>query len=192
MILLKSLTFILWNIALGTLLVLLLNWLLFNRKAKYIFGKKIPLTPGFFVAKRDWLFDKARSILNDYLDQAAHPYIKDGYLYGWIKKVRQYLWEKTSFVEEWHFLPAKLKLLVRNKIVDAFTAIAESILRKTVPRMVERLQIEHRIDEFDIQFSVDFFYSYFKRYVYKPMLLIFAGLNLLIGIMNMVWFLIIV
>jgi len=133
-----------------------------------------------------------RSILNDYLDQAAHPYIKDGYLYGWIKKVRQYLWEKTSFVEEWHFLPAKLKLLVRNKIVDAFTAIAESILRKTVPRMVERLQIEHRIDEFDIQFSVDFFYSYFKRYVYKPMLLIFAGLNLLIGIMNMVWFLIIV
>ena len=192
MIFLKSLTFILWNIALGTLLVLLLNWLLFNRKAKYIFGKKIPLTPGFFVAKRDWLFDKARSILNDYLDQAAHPYIKDGYLYGWIKKVRQYLWEKTSFVDEWHFLPAKLKLLVRNKIVDAFTAIAESILRKTVPRMVERLQIEHRIDEFDIQFSVDFFYSYFKRYVYKPMLLIFAGLNLLIGIMNMVWFLIIV
>lgn len=192
MIFLKSLTFILWNIALGTLLVLFLNWLLFNRKAKYIFGKKIPLTPGFFVAKRDWLFDKARSILNDYLDQAAHPYIKDGYLYGWIKKVRQYLWEKTSFVEEWHFLPAKLKLLVRNKIVDAFTAIAESILRKTVPRMVERLQIEHRIDEFDIQFSVDFFYSYFKRYVYKPMLLIFAGLNLLIGIMNMVWFLIIV
>jgi len=192
MIFLKSLTFILWNIALGTLLVLLLNWLLFNRKARYIFGKKIPLTPGFFVAKRDWLFDKVRSILNDYLDQAAHPYIKDGYLYGWIKKVRQYLWEKTSFVEEWHFLPAKLKLLVRNKIVDAFTAIAESILRKTVPRMVERLQIEHRIDEFDIQFSVDFFYSYFKRYVYKPMLLIFAGLNLLIGIMNMVWFLIIV
>ena len=192
MIFLKSLTFILWNIALGTLLVLLLNWLLFNRKARYIFGKKIPLTPGFFVAKRDWLFDKARSILNDYLDQAAHPYIKDGYLYGWIKKVRQYLWEKTSFVEEWHFLPAKLKLLVRNKIVDAFTAIAESILRKTVPRLVERLQIEHRIDEFDIQFSVDFFYSYFKRYVYKPMLLIFAGLNLLIGIMNMVWFLIIV
>ena len=192
MIFLKSLTFILWNIALGTLLVLLLNWLLFNRKARFLFGKKIPLTPGFFVAKRDWLFDKVRSILHDYIDQAAHPYLKDGYLYGWIKKVRQYLWEKTSFIDEWRFIPAKLKLLVRNKIVDAFTAIAESILRKTVPRLVERLQIEHRIDEFDIQFSVDFFYSYFKRYVYKPMLLIFAGLNLLIGIMNMVWFLIIV
>lgn len=192
MIFLKSLTFILWNIALGTLLVLLLNWLLFNRKARFLFGKKIPLTPGFFVAKRDWLFDKVRSILHDYLDQAAHPYLKDGYLYGWIKKVRQYLWEKTSFIDEWRFLPAKLKLLVRNKIVDAFTAIAESILRKTVPRLVEQLQIEHRIDEFDIQFSVDFFYGYFKRYVYKPMLLICAGLNLLIGILNMVWFLIIV
>ena len=96
MIFLKSLTFILWNIALGTLLVLLLNWLLFNRKARFLFGKKIPLTPGFFVAKRDWLFDKVRSILHDYLDQAAHPYLKDGYLYGWIKKVRQYLWKKQA------------------------------------------------------------------------------------------------
>ena len=192
MIFLKSLTFILLNIALGTLLVLLLNWLLFNRKARYIFGKKIPLTPGFFVAKREWVFDKARDLLHDYLDQATHPYIKDGYLYGWIKKVHQYLWEKTSFVDDWRFLPGKFKQTIRNKITDAFTAIAENLLRKTVPKLVDSLRIEHRIDEYDIQFSVDFFYGYFKRYVYKPMLLIFAGINLLVGIMNMVWFLIIV
>jgi len=192
MFFLKSLTFILWNIALGTLLVLLLNWLLFNRKARYIFGKKIPLTPGFFVAKREWVFDKARDLLHDYLDQATHPYIKDGYLYGWIKKVHQYLWEKTSFVDDWRFLPGKFKQTIRNKITDAFTAIAENLLRKTVPKLVDSLRIEHRIDEYDIQFSVDFFYGYFKRYVYKPMLLIFAGINLLVGIMNMVWFLIIV
>jgi hypothetical protein len=126
------------------------------------------------------------------LDQATHPYIKDGYLYSWIKKVHQYLWEKTSFVDDWRFLPGKFKQTIRNKITDAFTAIAENLLRKTVPKLVDSLRIEHRIDEYDIQFSVDFFYGYFKRYVYKPMLLIFAGINLLVGIMNMVWFLIIV
>jgi len=106
--------------------------------------------------------------------------------------VHQYLWEKTSFVDDWRFLPGKFKQTIRNKITDAFTAIAENLLRKTVPKLVDSLRIEHRIDEYDIQFSVDFFYGYFKRYVYKPMLLIFAGINLLVGIMNMVWFLIIV
>ncbi len=192
MIFLKSLTFILLNIALGTLFVVLLNWLLFNRKPRYLLGKKIPLTPGFFVAKREWVFDKARDLLHEYLDQATHSYIKDGYLYGWIKKVHQYLWEKTSFIDDWRFLPGKFKRTIRDKIADAFTAIAENFLRKTVPKMVERLRIEHRIEEYDIQFSVDFFYGYFKRYVYKPLLLIFAAINFLVGIINMIWFLIIV
>ncbi|HNU97614.1 MAG TPA: hypothetical protein P5518_00830 [Candidatus Cloacimonas sp.] len=192
MIFLKSLTFIVWNVILGCILLFMLKWLLFNRKARYIFGIRIPLTPGFLVAKRDWLFDKVRDLVQDYLDQAANPYYKDGYLSKWIKQIRHFIWDKTDFVDGWFFIPVKFKLVIRDKIADAFTAVVEKFLRKTVPRIVEHLQIEHQIDEFDIQLSVDFFYSYFKKYVYKPLLIGFAALNLVIGIMNMIWFLIIV
>lgn len=190
MIFLKSLLFIVWNIALGLSIVYMLKWFLFNAKARYVFGKRIPLTPGFLVAKREWLFSKARDILHDYLEQAANP-DRTGYLKKWLKQIHNFLWDKTSFVDDWRFLPAKIKDSIRNKIVDAFVNIASNVLRKTVPRLVEQLRVEHRIDDFDFQFSIDFFYGYFRKYVYKPLLIAFAALNLLIGIMNMILFLII-
>ncbi len=191
MLILKSFGFILWNIALGLSLVYMFKWLLFNSKARYIFGKRIPLTPGFLVAKREWLFSKARDILHDYLEQAANP-DRFGYLSKWLKQIRMFLWEKTEFVQEWRFLPAKMKLNIRTKIVDAFVNLAGNLLRKTVPRLIEQLRIEHRIDDFDFQFSIDFFYGYFRKYVYKPLLIAFFAVNFLIGIMNMIFFLIVV
>lgn len=191
MLILKSFSFILWNIALGLSIVYLFKWFLFNSKARYIFGKRIPLTPGFLVAKREWLFSKVRDILHDYLEQANNP-DRNGYLNKWLKQIRMFLWEKTEFVQEWRFLPAKFKQSIRTKIVDAFVNLAGNLLRKTVPRLIEQLRVEHRIDDFDFQFSIDFFYGYFRRYVYKPMLIAFLVVNFIIGIMNMILFLIIV
>jgi hypothetical protein len=191
MIFLKSLSFIVWNIALGLSLVYLFKWLLFNAKARYVFGKRIPLTPGFLVAKREWLFSKARDMLHDYLDQAANPTRNTGYLNKWINQIKIFLWDKTDFVQQWRILPAKLKDNIRNKIVDAFTSLAANLLRKTIPRMIEQLRIEHRIDDYDFQFSIDFFYRYFKKYVYKPLILVFIALNFMIGVMNMILFLVI-
>ncbi|MDD4310524.1 MAG: hypothetical protein PHO32_09105 [Candidatus Cloacimonetes bacterium] len=191
MIFLKSLTFIVWNIALGLFLVVLFKWVLFNAKPRYIFGKRIPLTPGFLVAKREWVFSKVRDILHDYLEQAANPMQRDGYLFKWLKQIRTILWDKTEFIQEWRFLPGKLKDTIRNKIVESFTNLAGNLLRKTVPRLIEQLRVERRIDDYDVQLSIDFFYGYFRRYVYKPLLLAFLVLNLIIGIMNMILFLII-
>jgi uncharacterized membrane protein YheB (UPF0754 family) len=188
---LKSLIFIAWNVALGLSIVVLFKWVLFNSKARYIFGKRIPLTPGFLVAKREWVFSKARDLLHDYLEQAANPKSHNGYLSRWLKQIRSWLWEKTDFVESWKLMPGKLKDTIRHKIVDAFTNIAANLLRKTVPRLIEQLRIEHRIDDYDFQFSIDFFYRYFKKYVYKPLLLVFLAVNVLIGIMNMVLYLLI-
>ncbi len=191
MIFLKSLIFIVWNIALGLSLVFLFKWLLFNAKARFIFGKRIPLTPGFFVAKREWIFSKARDLLHDYLDQAANLSTRNGYLSKWLGMIRKFLWEKTEFVGEWKFLPGKLKTTIRTKIVEAFAKLATNLLRKTVPKLVEQLRVEPRIDDYDFRFSVEFFYGYFRKYVYKPLIIAFAAANLLIGIMNMILFLII-
>ena len=190
LIFLKSLSFIVWNIALGLALVYMFKLVLFNKKPRYFLGMRIPLTPGFLVAKREWLFSKARDILHDYLDQAANPMQRDGYLFKWLKQIRLFLWDKTEFVQEWRFLPGKLKESIRNRIVEGFANLAGNLLRKTVPRLIEQLRIEHRIDDYDFQLSIEFFYGYFKRYVYKPMIWAFLVLNFIIGIMNMILYLI--
>ncbi|MFB3844915.1 MAG: hypothetical protein ACE14O_04080 [Candidatus Cloacimonadaceae bacterium] len=191
MLFLKSLLFIAWNIVIGICLVELIHWLLFNKKSRSIFGLHIPLTPGFVVQKRDWIFNKAREILNDYLDQAENYLEKSGYLAKWEQAVYEAVMEKLEFIAEWRFLPASWKQKIREAIANAAKDIAAKVLRILVPRLIEQLQIENRIDEFDEKFSMEVIRQYYNRYVHKYLMYIMIGLNFLIGITNMVLFLII-
>ena len=191
MLFLKSLTFIVWNIGLGALLIYLIKWFLFNPKHRRILGVHIPLTPGFVVRKREWLFTKARDILHDFLRQAADSRLKNGYLHRWEEQVRQAVWEQTQFVDGWSLLPQKFKDKIHASIANIVRDLASKILRKTVPHFIEQWQVEHRIDELDEQFSSEFIYKYFRKYVYRPLLLAFVAINFLIGVVNMILFLII-
>ncbi|MCK9558177.1 MAG: hypothetical protein M0R50_09085 [Candidatus Cloacimonetes bacterium] len=191
MLFLKSLLFIVWNIALGLAIVYFIRWYLFNNRHHFSLGKHIVLCPGLLVRKRDWLFTKARDLLFDYIRQAENPGIKDGYLAKWEQKVRDYLWEKTDFVESWPLMPAKMKQSIRTKIVDAFTGIVSRLLRKTVPRLLEQWRVEHRIDDYDFQFSIEFFLKYHNLYVHKYLVYVFLVLNFIIGVENMILYLII-
>ena len=191
MLFLWSLLFIVYNVALGLAVVYFLRWFLFNPKPRFVFGKRCVMTPGYLVRKRDWLFEKAREILHDYLRQAENPGIKDGYLAKWEEKLRSFLWDKTDFVESWPLIPAKLKASIRRKVVEAFVGIASKLLRKTVPRILEQWRIEHRIDDYDFQFSMDFFRKYYNLYVHKYLVYAFVIINFIIGVENMILYLII-
>lgn len=190
MLFLRSLLFILWNVSIGLIMLYIIRWLLFNPRPIYIFKKKCFLTPGFLVRKREWLFSKARDLLFDYLRQAENPSLKDGYLAKWEGKIHDFIWEKSDFVSEWRFIPEKLKLSIRKKISDGFASVASNILRKRVPRLVEQWRIEHRIDDLDFQFSMDFFRDNYNRYVHKYLLYAVLAINALIGINNMILYII--
>jgi len=191
MIFLKSLTFILWNMAIGTIIVLKVDWLLFNLKRRKFLGIHIPFTPGFVVSKREWVFNKARDILHDYLEQAEDKLRKNGYLAKWERLVRDTVYDKTNFVDEWMFLPRKWKDKIHDLIANSVKDIVSKILRRTVPHFVEQWRIEHRIDEFDEQFNAEFLRKYWRKYVLKYMLYAILAINFLIGITNLIWFLII-
>lgn len=190
MLFLKSLLFIVLNVGVGLLLVYFAKWFLFNPTQLKIFGVRNPLTPGFLVRKRDWVFNKARDLLHDYLEQAGNPQANTGYLYNLEEQIQQKVWEQTSFVDDWPLLPGGLKESIRNTVSNAVRGIASKILRKTVPHLLEQWRIEHRIDEYDEQFNLEFFYKYFRQYLYVPLLKIVAGINLVFGIFNMILFLI--
>lgn len=190
MLFLKSLLFIVLNVGLGLLFVYLGKWFLFNPRQRRIFGARNPLTPGFLVRKRDWVFNKARDLLHDYLEQAGNANVKSGYLYNLEEQVRQKVWEQTSFVDGWPLLPGGLKDRIREAAASAVRGIAGKVLRRTVPHLIEQWRLEHRIDEFDDQFSLEFLYKNFRQYLYIPLLKIVGGITLVLGIINMVLFLI--
>lgn len=190
MIFLKSLIFIVWNIALGFAVLASVKWFLFNSKALFVFGKKLPFTPGLLVRKRDWVFNKARDILHDYLEQAENE--KNGYLVKWEKAIFEAVWEKTAFIEEWKYIPRGIKQKLHTTLSTATRDIARNILRKTVPRMIEQYRLELQIEKIDFKLSIEFFYTYFQKYIYKPLWYAFLAVNTLIGILNMILFLILV
>lgn len=192
MIFLKSLTFILWNVALGAFIIYSIKWFLFNPKPRKILGVRIPLTPGFLVRKRDWLFNKVRDLLQDFLEQAEDSQAKTGYLHKLEEQIRQKIWEQTAFIDSWKYMPKAWKQKLHDALAELIRNIISKLLRKTIPHFIEKLRVEARIDQFDEQFSIEFIYKYFRKYVYKPVLLFFVAINILIGIVNMIWFLIIV
>lgn len=95
---------------LGTLLLYSVDWFLFNKKRRHFLGMHIPLTPGFVVRMREWLFNKARDLLHDYLEQAENKQDKSGYLSKWEQKVRDVVYEKAEFVNGWPLLPQNSKI----------------------------------------------------------------------------------
>ncbi|MBM4403216.1 MAG: hypothetical protein FJ042_02330 [Candidatus Cloacimonetes bacterium] len=187
---LKSLTFVLWNIALGLVILYSVKWLLFNPKQRRFLGKRVPLTPGFFIRKRDWIFNKVRDVLQDYLDQANDLLNKSGYLAKWETMVFDEVFRRTKFIDAWKLMPRKWKEKLRDHIAQAGQNVARRILRKIIPDLVAKYRLEYRIDDFDEQFSAQVIYSYFRRYVYRYLRYFVIGINLLFGISNMIWYLI--
>lgn len=188
MIFLKSLLFIVWNVLIGAGMIFTVRWLLFNQKSRFIFGGHIPLTPGFIVSKRDWVFNKVRAILHDFLEQADRVTGNYGYLYKWEKGVYDAVLDKADFVDNWKFIPGAWRLKIRKAFAKAARDLASKILRKFIPRLIEQLQVENRIDSFDEQFSSKVLRQYYNQYVHKYLLYFFVAVNVLIGITNMILF----
>jgi len=191
MIFLKSLLFIVWNILVGASIIFLIRWLLFNVKSRFVFGMHIPLTPGFVIAKRDWLFNKVRAILHDYLDQVDKIADKYGYLSKWEQLVYDTVMEKADFVDDWKLLPRSWKQKIKTMLAQTAQKFARKIFRALIPKLIEQMQVEHRIDDLDEQFSSKIIRQYYNRYVHKYLLYVFIAVNFLIGITNMILYLII-
>jgi len=187
---LLSLTFIAWNIALGLAIIYMIKWLLFNPRQRRFLGRRVPLTPGYVIRKRDWLFNKVHDILQDYLDQANDLLNRDGYLAKWERMVFDEVLKRTTYINGWQLLPRKWKEKIREFFAHAIQNLVRWILRKIVPDMIAKYRLEFWIDEYDEQFNARVIYSYFHRYVYRYLRYFIIGINLLIGIANMIWYLI--
>lgn len=173
------------------MLILFARWLLFNTKNRYIFGIHIPLTPGILISKRDWAFNKVRAILHDYLRQAESLSDNYGYLAKWEKLVYETVMENAKFMDDWVLVPNKWKEKIKEMLAKAAKGIANKVLRQLIPHLIEQLQFENKIDEFDEMFSGIIIREYYNKYVHHYLIKFFLIVNFLIGISNMILYLII-
>ena len=188
MVFLKSLLFIVWNIAIPFLMVFSVKAILFIPKTeKRMFGKKIPFTPGLLYRKKKWLIDKIRKESDDYL-LAADSDDENTKIARWEKKAYKKAWDKLHKVENIIWLPAKVKQNLRAFFASFIYYFVRQFLRSFVPFLMRKYNTDKYIDLLDKKLDMGVVTEYFNKYVYKYLLLFFCGIAFLISIWNMILF----
>lgn len=191
MLFLKSLLFIIFNMAVVYVVLDFLRGLLFNPKQRYFFGKKIPWTPGFLYRKKVWLITKLHFILNDYLSQATDLLNQKGYLHEWEEKVKTIASEKLESIYQIKILPWSWKAKIHQTLVNLVLDVVKQILRNLVPFLIEKYQISSYIELLDRKLDMEVIREFFNKKIYKWILLFFESIAFIVGLFNMLFYLII-
>ncbi len=175
------------NIGFGLFLAEILRFFLINQwKRKIVIGN-FNLTPGFIIQKRQWVLDKAYDLLSDYLDQADGK--SEGYLAKWEQKVYDFIYENMEFVEKAKLLPESFRVKIRHMSGSFARMLAAKLLREFVPFVIDKYKIKNKIDlvasKIEVETIVEFYNKYVHEYLTKFNLFFFG----LIGIINVITFL---
>lgn len=190
-IFLKGLLFIVCNMLVAFILIYAVKMFLFKKKPFKFFGKAIPITQGYLVRKRNWVLNKLRYLLNDYLNQAQDESYPDGYLKKWEQEIHEAVIGKITSMDELYFFPKTWRDKISNLIANLVLKLVKQFLRKFVPFLISNYHLHTYIDLLDKKLDIDILVQYFDKYVYRPVLYVFLAISFLIGVGNMIlfWFL---
>ncbi len=191
MIFLKSLTFILFNVFIGFLIVFIIKmFLFFPKRPIYISGKRIPGSPGFLFRKKEWLIKRLKKLLYEYLKDTVSE-SEETKIARWEQKAYRDTWDKLEFLDNIRFLPQNIREKIRHFISLIVFEIIKQFLRSFVPFLMKKYQVEKYIEILDNKLDMNLILEYFNKYIYKYMLIISLSLYFLIGLGNMIFYLII-
>lgn len=186
MIFLKGLFFILFNLLSGFLIAFVAKAILFlPRKAKYFRGKQIIFTPGLLYRKRDWVMNKIRTEIKNFLKEAKSE-IEGSKVSKWEQEAFKRAWEKFEFIEKPRFVPRVIKENLHFFFSAIVFEVVKQFLRSFVPYLMEHYQINKYVDLLEKKFDMDVIYGYFNKYVYKYMLMFSLAFFFLVGFGNMI------
>lgn len=191
MVFLYSLIFLAYNLFIGFLLVFIIKIFLFiPKKQLYFGGKKIPFTPGFAFRKKVWLIKKLSSLLSDFLRDCRDE--KDETIISkWELEIFKKTWDKLEGIENIKFVPRVVKEKIHYFCSILVYEIVKQFLRSFIPYLIENYKVSKYIDVLSQKLDMNIIYGYFNKYVFKYMMLVSLAIHFLIGLGNMIVFLII-
>ena len=156
----------------------------------YVGSKKVPFTPGFAFRKKDWLIQKLSSILSDFLRDCRDE--KDESMISkWELEVFKKTWDKLESIENIKFVPRAVKEKIHYFCSVLVYEIVKQFLRSFIPYLIENYKVSKYIDVLSQKLDMNIICGYFNKYVFKYMMLFSLAIHFLIGLGNMIVFLII-
>ncbi len=191
MVYIKPFVFIFFNLLSGFLMVFIIKAFLFiPRKEKRLFGKKVIGTPAFAYRKKIWLIKKMEKMLSDYIRDSKDE-SEDSRISKWEQEAFQKAWDKFEFLEKIKYLPRVFKEKIRYFLSVIVFEIVKQFLRTFIPYLMEKYEATKYIQLLDKKLDMEIIRDYFNRYVYKYMLIVSLSFFFLIGLGNMIIYLII-
>ena len=189
---LKPIFFILWNMLPGFIIVWAIRLILFNPKYEHHFsgGKKVPLTPGLAYRQKIWIIKKLTRLLEDYVNDTYNQ-DEDSRISRWEQNIYHKVWSKLEFISDFKYLPKTIKEKIRYFCAFIVYEITKQFLRSFVPYLMDHFAIRKYIVLLDQKLDVDILKKYYIKYVFKYMMLITLAIALIIGIWNIIIYLII-
>jgi len=190
LIALKALLILLANMGIGCFWAwIVMAFLFLPKKQKRLFGKPVPFTPGLLRRKKIWLVNRAYRYLDDYLNAAMNDADTQSVVARWEQKARAWMEQKLDGLQTTRRLPAAVGRAVGKVLADVVEEIARQLLRDFVPYLVEHYRVRHYIDLADKLVDVEVIYRFANRYVFKYIYFFMLGLCGLIGLFNVIVFL---
>jgi len=191
MVFLKAIIFIFWNLIAGYLIIFTAKALLFYPKKELHYRhKKIPFTPGFAYRKKDWLINKIKKMLSDYINDCSSNN-ENTKVAEWENKVYQKAWDKFGFIDKIKIIPRKLRDNIHHFFALIFYELTKQFLRTFVPYLMEKFDLKKYVELVSQKLDVDIILGYFNKYVYKYLLIFSLSFFFLVGFGNMILYLII-
>ncbi len=191
MFIIKPLSFIVFNMLAGFLIIFSLKIILFiPKKEKRFVGTRIPLTPALIYRKKIWLINKLTKMLKNYIvDTQDESY--DSRITKWEQKTFHKAFAKLEFISNFKFLPSSLKLQIRHFLATIVYEVTKQFLRSFVPYLMERYNIKQYIELVDLKLDVKILEGYFNRYVFRYLTMFTLSVCFLIGLGNVIIYLIV-
>jgi len=188
--LIKFIVIVAVNIGLGLGLSGLIYNFFFCSKTKYIFGRKIPFTPGLIYRKKKWLIKKLNGIINDYIKYASDENLHNNYLASFERKIQKNI---HNGLKEF-FTKKLIPEFVRKKLVNWSDSLSvflvKKITRELVPYIIFSADISGKIELLNQKLDIDLLKKYFDEYVYKYVRYFIYAFFGLIGFVNSLIYLI--
>ncbi len=191
MIILRAFAFIFFNVLAGYIFVFLLKAFLFiPKKEIYLFRRKLPFTPAFIYRKKKWLLRKLNLFLDQYLADTK-DFSDRSRITKWESKIYENILEKMISNDKLSWLPNKISQKIYSLFATLGYEIVKQFFRNFVPYLIEHYNLESIIDLIDQKLDIEVIISYFNQYIYKYLMIFTLGFCFMVGLGNMLIFLIV-
>ena len=190
-IFLKCIIILCLNILLGWFIAYSLHFYLFYPRKIFFFNKyRFYFSPGLIYRKKEKLITYLHDKVNEYYQYVNQDYIEINFLTNFENKMYD---EIFSFIKKYlkrEWIPE----FIRSKVMEMISWLLwmgiRYLTRTFIPRYILEHKLHQKIDILDIKLDVNKLKKYYEEYIYKNYLYFNLVFFTVIGLINMVLFII--